>query len=79
MPLSNRSTRSAADETRETPADADGTETPGRRFGRRFLRRGLLLLGTAVGVRVAVAVLRRRRRPKREFTEIELDADPAEQ
>ena len=56
-----------------TPADAEDES-----FGRRVLRYGLLLLGTAVGVRVGVAILRRRRRPEREFTRIELDADPSE-
>ncbi len=71
MPLSNRSTRSAAAEPNETPGDA----SDGGRSGRRAL---LLLGAAAVGVAAGVAVLRRRR-PKREFTEIELDADPAEQ
>ena len=75
MPLSNRSTRSAADEARETPVDSEGTESGDGGGVRRAL-----LLGTAVGVAVGVGVAAlRRRRPKREFTEIELDADPAEQ
>ena len=75
----NESARAAdGDEARETGVGADGGGSPGRRFGGRALRRGLLLLGTAVGVRVGVALLRRRRRPEREFTRIELDDDPAE-
>ena len=80
MTLINRDKSASADggEARETQADANGGESSEREFGRRTLRRGLLL-GTAVGVRVGVALLRRRRRPEREFTRIELDADPAEQ
>lgn len=82
MTLSNRneSARSAdGGEARETGVGDDGGESPGRLSGRRVLRRGLLLLGTAVGVRAGVALLRRRRRPEREFTRIELDDDdPAE-
>ena len=79
-PINRNQTQSTdGGEAWETPADADGGESPARRFGRRVLRRGLLVLGTAVGVRVGVALLRRRRRSEREFTRIELDADPAEQ
>ena len=79
-PINRNQTQSTdGGEVCETPADAGGGESPVRGFGRRVLRRGLLVLGTAVGVRVGVALLRRRRRPEREFTRIELDADPAEQ
>ena len=76
----NESVRSAdEDEVCERSTNVDGGESSGNRFGRRALRRGLLLFGTAVGVRVGVTLLRRRRRPEREFTQIEFDADPAEQ
>ena len=78
-PINGNETRPAdAGEARETGVDTDGGESTVRRAGRRALRRSLLLLGTAVGVRVGVSLLRRRRRPEREFTRIELDADPGE-
>ena len=69
MPLINRSERSRANEADETPGDAD---SGGR-------RRRLLLVSGLVGAAAGVVALRRRRRPEREFVDIELDGETAEQ
>jgi hypothetical protein len=71
MALINRGERSRPDETHET-ADDDAESGRGR-------RRLLLLSGLAAVGAGAVALRRRWRRSKREFVEIELDGETAEQ